>query len=146
MFRIDWYIFTALHPNLDFVSRVRTWALNSNSRQACGKHLWRVGSESSDLRAPLIAQRKSDLRRPREKLTTGFTSEFGRSACLPKPQQLPTPGGVAKMVGGRGWDSNPRMEVLQFCGQRLNSSFSWAIPSVLTAPMGSFSRVLLATC
>jgi hypothetical protein len=38
-----------------------------------------------------------------------------------------------RKIWRRGWDSNPRMEVLQFCGQELSCSFSWAISSVLTA-------------
>ncbi len=40
---------------------------------------------------------------------------------------------IGKGAWSRGWDLNPRMEVLQFCSQELNSSFSWAILSVLTA-------------
>jgi hypothetical protein len=46
----------------------------------------------------------------------------------------------------RGWDSNPRMEVLQFGGRELSYSFSWVISSVLTALVCCFWHIPLADC
>ena len=96
-FSFDIFLFSLTFPNpysksigTFFLPYIQMWTsclapghgLLTRIRGRLAENTSGARAQNQAIFAPLIAQRKSDLRRAREKLTTGFTSEFGRSACL----------------------------------------------------------------